>query len=1064
MIDFIYHRIERICENLEHLVFSDKISVKDILIKEGDFLNIKEVNADTKAWEKFAQSDKIGGVNYHAWFRADIVIPRQMAGKRVVIRLLTDSLRAGWAIWSSIRPQFLVFVNGVAVQGSDFNHTEITLTTNAKAGAKYRIDFPVFNGFVNQEGKLAVESDLLVELVSIDKKIRDLYFDIKTPLMVAEKLEPSDKARVDILNALTSAIGLLDLRKPYSNEFYRSVDKTTEYLKTSFYDSVCGSSGITNTYAGSTHIDVTWLWDLAQTRKKAVRSFATAVNLMDEYPEYIFLCGQPQLYKYVKEDLPEVYQHIKEKVKNGQWEIEGSMWVEAECTVASGETMVRQIMFGKRFFREEFQKECRVFWAPDVFGFNAALPQILKKSGVDYFTTTKITWHRFNKPPYDTFMWKGIDGTEILSYFPTTLDVDDMAKTFRTTYNGMMTPGETIGAWKRYQQKEINSHLFGSYGYGDGGGGPTFEQIERMKRMSKGIPGCPQAISGGVLKFFMDLEKRVSKDKRLPVWEDELLMESHYGIFASMGMTKKLHRQSELIMRDAEFLASLTSSGTDYPQEEINNDWEVILLNGNCDTLSGASIHEVYVEANESYKKVIKSAQKIVDKSLISLGKQIKLNASSVVIYNTLSYNRSDMVALDISTNKEIISIINENGILIPSQKIGKNLFFYVENIPAMGYKTYRIGTGKAVRESALVVNKNSLENDFFRVKIDKDGCFSSIYDKRSGRETIRKGQRGNLLLAFEDKPLMYDNYIIEIYYKDKMWEITQVDKIEVIEEGDLRAGIRITRRFLDSTIIQNVYIYRNIDRIDIETDIDWNEQQILLKAAFPVDVHTKTATYDIQYGNIERATHNNTPFDTAKFEVPGHKWVDLSEADFGLSVLNDCKYGYDIKNGTIRITLIKSGTSPNLKGDMGKHHFVYSIYPHKGTWREADTAKKAYNLNVPLYARIEKAHNGFRNTEYSFVQVSHDNVLIEVVKKAEVGSETIIRLYEYKNKRNEIELTFAEKLESVVECDLMENKVSSVKQNTNKLKLLIKPYEIITLKVKFKWQCPIFENGDENV
>ena len=1041
---YILERVRKIATDIKENVYTNKLEIKNFQYKEGNFLGIEAINSDTSEWINFnSDKDNWGGTDdKHFWFRTSVTVPQEFEGQ--VLALDIYAFEEGW---DAVNPQFILYVNGEHIQGLDINHREVILTNNAKAGEVYEIDLHSYTGRT-WDKRLTLNASL----VTIDLAARDLYFNLQVPVWSCEKIDEDDKKRIDMLLVLNDAINLLDLRKVFSKEYNESIKKANEFLEVEFYEKLCGHEDYVATCVGHTHIDVAWWWTVAQTREKVGRSFSTVLKLMDQYPEYIFMSSQPQLYKFIKEDYPDIYEKIKEKVKEGVWEPEGAMWLEADCNVTSGESLIRQILHGKRFFKEEFNVENEVLWLPDVFGYSAALPQILKKSNVNYFMTTKIAWNQFNKMPYDTFMWKGIDGTEILTHFITTTDPNQDKKCHFTTYNGILHPGSIKGAWDRYQQKEINDDVLVCYGYGDGGGGVSYEMLETGRRMAKGIPGMPKVKLGNSLDYFKRLEKKVEGNKRLPRWVGELYLEYHRGTYTSMARNKRDNRISEQLYESTEKVNSLAMLlGKEYPAENINKNWENILLNQFHDILPGTSIKKVYDVTDEDYKRIIGSGKEMLADGINYIAENISLKNKSVVVFNTLGFDRDDIVEFEVPSDINMPAVLDGNE-EIECQLIddGKAIFF-AKGIPANGHKAFEIIEATKSSSTNLTIEKNYIENKFFDIKINEEGNITSIIDKKSNREVLKEGQTANVLQAFEDKPMDYDNWDIDIYYDEKMWLVNDVQHIEVIERGNVRSTLEIKRKFQDSTIIQKVYIYNDIPRIDFDTNIDWKESQVLLKAAFPVDINSNEATYEIQYGNVKRPTHRNTSWDEARFEVCGHKWVDLSEGNYGVSLMNNSKYGHDILDGVMRLTLLKSGILPNTTSDQEVHNFIYSIYPHTGDYKDAGTVKMAYNLNVPLYSKVEEAHEGSLESKSSLVKVDKDNVIIEVIKKAEDSDELVIRMYECHNMRTNVTLEMISEIESVKECNLMETDISELSKDGNKVSFEMKPFEILTLKVKLK-------------
>ena len=545
---YLLERIDKICGEISKHIYRDSISIDNYKYIDGNYHNIdliKEAPAD--GWRDFKTGDLWGGRDAHGWFKCTVEVPERFAGQTIALNFKT--FEEGW---DATNPQFILYVNGEQIQGVDINHREIILTHNAVAGEKYEIDLHAYAGMLAD--KLATLSG---NLVVIDMASRELYWNLKVPVDVCKELEKEDKNRVDMITVLNEAVNLIDLRRPKSEMYDESVKKANDFLNDKFYGELCGHEDVIATCVGHTHIDVAWLWTVAQTREKVARSFSTVLKLMEEYPEYIFMSSQPQLYKMLKEDHPKIYEKVKEKIEEGVWEPEGAMWLESDCNVTSGESLVRQIMHGKRFFKDEFNVDSKILWLPDVFGYSAALPQILKKSDVDYFMTTKIAWNQFNKIPHDTFMWKGIDGTEVLTHFITTTGPGQERESHFTTYNGHIQPDAVMGAWRRYQDKNLNNDVLISFGWGDGGGGATLEMLENARRLSKGIPGAPKVKMGTSLDYFKRLEEKVKDNNKLAKWNGELYLEYHRGTYTSMARNKRDNRKCENMYTAAEKLNSL---------------------------------------------------------------------------------------------------------------------------------------------------------------------------------------------------------------------------------------------------------------------------------------------------------------------------------------------------------------------------------------------------------------------------------------------------------------------------------------------------------------------------
>ena len=1050
---FTLQRVQRICHDLESLIRQNPVMVNTLQWQKGFFM--KPADADGGSWQPYLAGDRWGSYDGHAWFRADVTIPADHAGCRVILDVSVDKEN-----WFSDSRQFLLFVDGQLRQGMDINHRRSVLSEQATPGTVYRIDLQAYAGLVEKP------TELYLQLMTEDEAVKKLYYDLHVPCQVAGGLPEGSKTRLDILDRLNQAVNLIDMRKPGSEAFYRSLELASAFLETHFYAELCGHEDYTAVSVGHTHIDVAWLWTLAQTRQKTARSFSTVLRMMEEHPEYVFMSSQPQLYQFLKQDYPDLYEKVRARVREGRWEAEGGMWLEADCNLTSGESLVRQLLHGHRFFLEEFGVESRILWLPDVFGYSGALPQILKKSGIDYFMTTKINWNQYNPIPADSFYWEGIDGSQVLTHFITTTSEDYNPTPHFSTYNGFLTPRAVMGGWNRYQEKQIHEEILVSYGYGDGGGGPTDDMIERGKRMARGIPGCPRVVMGPSRPFFERLEQQVEGNPWLKKWVGELYFEYHRGTYTSMARNKRDNRKSELLYQDAESLAALAElvkPGT-YPATELYQGWETILLNQFHDILPGSSIEAVYEDSARDYARVLREGHRMASQALDNISAQIKLDQPSIVVANTAGYERSELVTLPWPSSEAMPVLCDpELAEVIPVQKTADGLIFSAPNVPAKGYRSYPIqadsaacGDDSKAMCTTLLAQADCLENRYFRIELDPQGHLTRIFDRANHREVLKAGARGNVLRAFEDKPIAHQNWDIDIYYQQKNWILEDVTRIEVIESGPVRAALRIERPFLDSTIVQKIMIYDQIPRIDFDTWIDWKENEILLKAEFPVDIHAETATYDIQFGNVTRSTHWNTSWDWARFEVCAQKWADLSEDGYGVSLLNESKYGHDIRENTMRLTLIKSGMSPNPHADREQHHFVYSLYPHAGGWREAGTMQQAYSMNIPLYARLQGiSEQGALPADFSLCRVDRDDhVMLETVKRAEDGNGLIIRLFEFSNRRGPVQLTLAGIIDRAEVCDLMERPLAqpeAIMVDGSSISFAITPYEIKTFRVAMK-------------
>ena len=1031
---FLDKRVQVICDELKKLAVVKTLPMEKITYKEGRFLYPSQADKDETSWKPFCQKTmKWYGPDKHYWFRADYTVPQEMKGQtmRLYVKTQIDE-------WDDARnPQFLLFVNDKATQGLDMNHRIVNLTSDAVPGETWRLDLQAYTGTLHGE------FDMIMEMQQVDTRIEKLYFDLIVPLQAFTRMKKEDKVRMDLENVLNETVNLLDLRTPYSEGFYASLEKAQAYIDKALYEDMTGYDEVVATCIGHTHIDVAWLWTVEQTREKTARSFSTVLKLMEEFPNYKFMSSQPQLYEFLKERYPDLYAQIKERVKEGRWEPEGGMWLEADTNLTSGESLVRQFLYGKRFFKEEFGVDSRILWLPDVFGYSGALPQIMKKSGIDYFMTTKLAWNQIDKMPYDTFLWKGIDGSAIFTHLVTTLGVGQSEDDFFTTYNGMLHPDALMGGWNRYQNKDINNDMLVCYGYGDGGGGPTREMLETSKRMEKGIKGLPKVRQEFSRKYFDELYDRVKDSRRLATWEGELYFEYHRGTYTSMGRNKRANRKSEILMMNLELLSLLAAEkGVDYDTKAMENMWKVLLLNQFHDILPGSSIQEVYEVTRKEYEEVEKNGSAMLEERMQVLAGE----GENVTVFNTLGFDRSDVVRLPGSVQG---ALEDEDGKLYPVQELGDASVVYLTDLPSKGQKSYRIREG-APLASPFQREGNCLETPYYRVELDENGLFTSLFDKANDREIVQEGKKANLFRMYEDKPMHYNNWDIDIYYSEKFWDVTEATKIQWTMEGAVCAVLEIERPVSRSLIRQKIYFYKDTPRIDFETYVDWKDCQHLLKVHFPVDIHTDEASFDVQFGNLTRKVHTNTSWDRARFESCGQKWMDLSEGHYGVSLLNDCKYGHSVKDSDIALTLIKSGNEPNPVADQEEHWFTYSLYPHKGNLRECDTVRESYCLNFPALTAL---HTAMGETA-SLLSVDQKNVMAETVKPAEDGNGVILRVYEYENARTKAAITFGmgHKIASVQECNLMEEPEGGLLEHTEEsFAFVIKPYEIKTYRVVFQ-------------
>lgn len=1041
---FELERMERLLADIERLRCPASIPVSDYKMYEGKLPGGE--SCDLSGWQDYKIETPWTSLDAHRWLRTTIAIPQEMDHKHVEFQLTSG--REGQ--WDATNPQMLFYINRELVQGVDVNHREVTISRCAEAGTEYEIAMLVYSGSV--PGDLIFKSNL----IEIDDAVEKFYYDFSIPVQSARLLKNSDEENSRrILQKLSEAADKIDLRKPYSEKFYDSLEKAGQSLNREFYTETDENAPVVSAI-GHTHIDIAWLWTVEQTREKALRSFSTVLRLMEQYPDYKFMSSQPILYQFVKEQNPEMYERIKERIKEGRWETDGAMWLEADCNLTGGESLVRQILKGERFFREEFGAKSKSLWLPDAFGYCASLPQILKRSGISYFMTTKIAWNQYNQLPNDTFMWKGIDGSEVFVFMPTTCDFDrnlglniaftDTRNT--TTYTGIINPNMTLGTFKRFQNRDLTEDTLMLFGFGDGGGGPTKEMLESEKRLRYGIPGIPRIRQEFEGDFFDRTYDKIADHPDMPKWEGELYFEYHRGTLTSIAKNKRYNRKNEILYMQLETLSSiLADKGIPYPEKVIEHGWDILLLNQFHDIIPGTCIEEVYRQTDREYEEIYKQGKEALNKAASEGAKTIHTEQNSIVVYNTQCYVRDDLVFIECPKDVGAVRAADEKEKDLPLQRTWDGRFvFYGKGIPALGHKVFYYVPG-VIKQQQEYEWDGKFENEFYSVIFNEEMEILSLTEKETGKELIKEGRKANELVTYEDRPMNWDNWDIDVYYKKKPYGPEKVSGVKVLEDGPVRKTLEIKKQFADSVITQKIHLYHEIPRIDFETHADWREHHVLLRVNFPVNVNTAKAAYEIQFGNVERETTNNHSFDTAKFEACGHKWADLSEDNNGISLLNDCKYGYGIKEGNLSLTLIKAGTYPNENADIGSHDFTYSIYPHPGRWQDGRTIEMAYNLNVPLIAVLQDENEGERTGE-GFLACDAKNCFVEVIKQAEDGNGTIIRMYENRNRYTRTKIHFSKKLSQIYECSLLEENEKELQITGRSAEVIFKPYEIKTFRI----------------
>ncbi len=1001
-----------------------------------------QVPTQFEGWDKICVGDRWSGRDRYLWLHKEIQIPESWKGKRAVG--IFDFGKTGAGNNSGF--EAMCYINEKPYQGVDVNHKEVFFPEELY-GKTFRLTFRLWSGL--EGGGVPAPQEHMIkraDLAYLDEKVDDFYYLGAMVLDTVQNLADAEPVKYELRNALDQACKCIDWSYPGSEEFYESVHQADDLLNEKI-DGMKKDSLVKVKCVGHTHIDMAWLWRLKHTHEKASRSFSTVLRMMEMFPEYIFLQTQPQLYAYIKEDFPEIYEEIKKRVQEGRWEVDGGMWVEADCNLTSGESLTRQILIGSKFIKDEFGKEVEYLWLPDVFGYSWALPQILKKSGIDMFMTTKISWNQYNRMPHDTFKWKGIDGSEVLTHFITTPEPWNEPGSWFYTYNGLLTAKTVKGVWDAYSEKEMNQELLISYGYGDGGGGVNRDLLERRRRIDK-IPGLPSLETSTAGEFFRDLKETVKNtDRYVHTWDGELYLEYHRGTYTSQGYNKRMNRKMELLYRKAEWLTAMHAVQSKKlelaKQEKLTEGWKLILTNQFHDIIPGSSIHEVYEDSRKDYAKVEAIGTEVINDYF-----QDSLDEAKDVwtVYNDSGWNRDEIVAIPAAKAGKFV---DGDGNVLETQCEKDVTYVQVKNVPAMGHRAVFFRgedqTGEETSVSPFKVNGRKIETPFYQMIINEQGQIEKLYDKEYGRNVLAPNERGNVLQMFEDKPLDNDAWDIDIYYQQKMREVTDLVKWEVKECGSLRLVIGLMWKYMNTTIEQDMVLYAADRRIDFRTKVDFQERQQLLKAAFPVDIRTTYATYDIQYGNVRRPNHWNTSWDQARFESVGHRFADLSERNYGVALLNDCKYGYDVKGNLLRLSLLRSGKQPDHIQDVGEHVFTYSLLPHTGDIVSGGVVVSAHALNNPMLICEGKEEK----TEDTFMTIDNPQVEIDAVKKSEDGKYLVVRFHDYAGSSQKVTVKPNFCFRSWSEGDLRERRIGEI-CGDDEVTMTLHPYEIKTVLFEF--------------
>ncbi|MDH7568859.1 MAG: glycoside hydrolase family 38 C-terminal domain-containing protein [Armatimonadota bacterium] len=875
-------------------------------------------------------------------------------------------------------------------------------------------------------------------VVRIDPEVEAAYHDLHFAVQTMNAIT-DERRKARLSQAVEEALMAVNLAAP-RHEALAELSTARQLLKERLAQIAPDLEGGALFLTGHTHIDTAWLWPLKETVRKCARTFSTQCRLMERYPDYHFSCSQAQLYAYTKEHYPDVYAHIRRWVAEGRWETTGAMWVESDANVTSGESLIRQILHGLRFFREEFGTRPTVCWLPDVFGYNAGMPQILAGCGLRSFFTWKLHWQSRNPFPHHLFWWEGIDGTRVLAHIP---------KLGGGAYNGSPTPEQLTRAWQTYLQKGGYPEQLFPFGYGDGGGGATEEQLEMAQRATGRYPGLPACRQGTAEKFFADVHAAAPD---LPVWVGELYLETHRGTYTSQAHTKRGNRRCELALREAEIWGTLSATPHAHHLERLRDRlralWEKTLLHQFHDILPGTSIGPVYDDTAADHAQVLSEADAVRTEALRQLSPSATTAATHVRLFNALSWERTDLAEFHIPEPPPGPLAASCGGELMPAQVISRRdgkakVLVCGCRVPSIGAATVTVVPGTAPCRP-LRAEGRVLENEFFRLQFAADGSLETLFDKRYARHVLAEGAHGNVLQLFQDGPEREAAWNIRPEYNKRQYPWEDDATIEVVETGPVRAVVRVEKTRGKTRVVQEVTLYESLPRIDFRTRVEWYERQTMLKAAFPLAVRALHATFEVQFGALERPTHRNTSWDEERFEVCGLRWADLSEGGYGVSLLNDGKYGHDVLGNVLRLTLLRGPEGPDPRADEGVHEFTYALLPHAGDWRQGDTVQQAAQLNVPLSAVPVDAEA----PPVSYLQVEGPAVL-EALKPAEDGDGVILRLYEPNGARGQVTVRHAFPASAVLACNLVEENESELPHQGGCFSFTILPFQVRTFRLR---------------
>ncbi len=978
----------------------------------------------------------------YGWFKGEFTIPEFAQGQMIalmpdvgreptmIIEIIDDKMTP---LMDETVAEAVVYINGQYAGAVDNKHKVIYVTDSAQAGETYSVVLEAYAGHGPREwhaGPTPPDRETVPEPPAQQCKVGQSHFgiwmeltyqllmDVETLWDLREHIDPESLRLMEIDEGLKDFTMLVDFETSMM-EMLASMQAARERLKP-LMEKHNGDTIPEMVGFGHAHIDVAWLWPLAETERKCARTFSTQLALMDRYPDYKFLQSQPHLYRMVKRHYPDLYKQILAAAERGQWIADGAAWVEPDTNISSGESLIRQLIHGKRFFMEEFGVDSRLLWLPDVFGYSGALPQIMRGCEVEYFSTQKILWayNGGEQFPYNTFIWEGIDGSEVKAHF-------------HNDYNSETKPSTVIKRWRERVQKDGFSKRLYPFGWGDGGGGPTREHLEYIRREGN-LEGVPKFRMAPPMDFFLEQDDEGWPEAR---YVGELYFQAHRGTYTSQARTKALMRRSEFALREAELwgAAAQVLAGFDFPYGEWDEAWKTVLLNQFHDILPGSSIHRVYEQAEAQLADVVSKSRAMTADAQTELMSGDK----GLTVFNSLSWERKAIISLP----EGWMGLSAGDGQSAPVQQVDG--VTYAEVVaPSCGWAGFQAGPPE-IQENSIKVTNKSMENDLLRIEFNEFGEITSIFDKINQKE-LAIGLCNRMRL-YQDIPSAFDAWDLDSMYKRSPVETPDKAEISVIAEGPLFGQLKIARKLHDSEMTQTVTLTRNSRRVDFHTMIDWQERHKLLKVDFPVDFHVQDALHEIQFGHISRPTHRSRQIDQDRFEVCNQKWTALVEPERGFAILNDSKYGVDVLEKGINLTLLKSALAPDMTADRGRQEFTYAFYYWDTPFIESGVVQQGYELNVPVMPK-----EGY-SEERSLFQVEDSNIILETVKPAEEPGtgDVVLRLYELMGNFTRTTLSTSLPFKYAYRTNMLEKPLEALAFDGQSLDLEFHPFEIKTFRLR---------------